>query len=567
MDKTRLNKVELQKKIQERRQAIAREKRLAEARERRAKALQETRQRQLPGARKVSRQLLERQKATQKPVIREALLNRRANKVETLTEAITRHNKAQNIPQKQTKLYKQLSENIANYANARKAIKENFNAAGQAGPNVFGVSDNQAGLGLVSTFLDIFYGFFPQLIAPQLASTQPLKTENGYIFYMQYTAGSTKGELTKGDVLMDPFQVASQSEYTSNVVTVGDVKENVEKVVNLWAPVKAIYINGVPIPNNATGNVVVDGKTVAVTVTITEVQLKLKVTSLGGHIDDLVATYEYDNVYVPTEVPLLTPNIVRIPIAARYRTIKTTHAFQAAYGYEAEHGDNLGQKLSDAAMEQLKREIDLDIVFQIMASAPSTIVWNRAAGVAVGGYQEHKLSFMDAVANAANLIFKKSKRVRGNILLVGVDVLTIVETLPAFTGVELGEQLPGAAVVGKLKKMPVIVSPDIPADEWAVIYKGQKENLDAGIVFAPYLPVFATEPAILDDFIVRQAFITAYATKVVNDKYFVRGRIINVPTALPIYLVNKDGFVGGEDGGDLDFGVLPDNVMVDIFGD
>ena len=568
MNKT-LNKAELKQKIEARRAELARQKRLAEARQRVAKKpvlenrpispRSTLRKPVVTETRAALRKpvVRETRTAVRKPVVTETVLSNRFKKPETLTETIARRNKINRIPVGQQKLYNTLAENIANYAQARKSLTENFNAAGQARGS--GAISGAAGLGMVHTFFDIFYGFFPQLVAPHLASVQPLKTEQGYIFYMEYVAGSDKGSISKGTVLVDPFQVSSQNEYTSDLVTLGTVKTNASAGAltlesDAWAPVKKVFANGTEIATGAE----VGGATITLTVGSTVKAEFSKAPSL-----DVVITYTYDNVFVPTEVPLLVPNVIRIPIAAKYRTIKTNHAFQAAYGYEAEHGDKLGSILADAAMEQLKREVDLDVLFNVWSAAESKVVWNKAAGVAVGGYQEHKLSLKDAIAQAANLIFKRSKRVRGNVLVVGVDVLTIIETLPGFSGVELGEQLPGAAVVGKLGKMPVIASPDVPAAEWLVLYKGTKDNFDAGIVFAPYLPVFATEPAILDDFIIRQAFITAYALKVVNKHYFVKGEVINNPVALPIYLVNKNGVVGDEA---LDFGTIGTSTL-DIFGE
>lgn len=546
-----LNKAELRRKVEARRAELNRQKRLEEARSR-------------VSQRKAVRPIVERTaRPAVRPVVKETVLtNTRPKRAETIKENIMRRNREYKIPASQHKLYTSLAENIASYGKAVQSLNENFNAASQARGN-YGARGVDL-VGSIPTFFDIFYGFFPQLVAPHIASVQPLKTEHGYIFYMQFVAGSDKGTVEKGQVLADPFEVSSQYEYTSDKVTVGKLTLNTEKSVALWAPVKAVYLNGVEV--NESGIAVVEGKDIAVTITETDTHLKLKITDLDSYTKDVVAEYVYDNVFVPTEVPLLAPNIVRIPIAASYRTIKTNHAFQAAYGYEAEHGAKLGEKLADAAMEQLKREVDLHVLFKAWKAAPSKVFWNKAAGVAVGGYQEHKLSIKDAFAQAANLIFAKSKRVRGNTLVVGIDTLTIVETLPGFAGIELGEQLPGAAVVGKLGKLPVIASPDVPADEWLMLYKGSKDNFDAGIVFAPYLPVFATEPAILDDFVVRQAFITAYAVEVVNPNYFVAGKVINSPTALPIYLVNKGGSID-DDTGALDFGNLGSEAILDIFGE
>ncbi len=85
-----------------------------------------------------------------------------------------------------------------------------------------------------------------------------------------------------------------------------------------------------------------------------------------------------------------------------------------------------------------------------------------------GLYEFHKLSFRDAVVGASNYIFSISKRVRGNVLLVGVNAQTIVETLPDFKGSDFGSQIGGPSVIGKLKDMKVIAVPDLDANRLGI---------------------------------------------------------------------------------------------------
>lgn len=484
---------------------------------------------------------------TAAPVRRATVLTENVKKRSTnlITESINQRNRALKLNKSETLVYDMLANNIVKATNA-------LTEATQAGPNVHGVSDNQAGVGLVTTFFDIFYGFFPDLITPLIASVQPLPTQDGYYFYMQYTAGSDKGAVKKGDIFIDPFQINTPQEYTSNIVGLKDLvagETSYSVTAALWDPAKpqGVSIEGAELVwSNATdfvgeihGEAITAGK-----VTLTDTTIKVDFTVANALEENVKVAYAYDNVFVPTEVPELTANVVKRPIKAQYRTIKTNYAFAAAFGYEAEHKANLPEKLAEAAMFELRREIDLEAVFKIMSAAPTKVVWNKAAGFAVGAYENHKLSFMDALGQAANQIYKKSKRVRGNVLIAGIEVLTLIETLPKWKGTEFGKDVDGAGVRGTLGSMPVIIVPELGDNEFAVIYKGQKDNFDAGLVFAPYIPVFATDPITTDDFEIKRAYITAYALEVVNPDYFVRGQIINDPVALPVFLMSKDGTEG-----------------------
>jgi hypothetical protein len=521
--------------------AITKEQLLAEiAKRKAAKAALE--------AKTTKKRVTEAKAAPTKIVVEKAEMNNLSKEPKTIQEALNRHMRKVTDAQ-QKAMYSVLTENIVKatqtmYGNGTgvSVISE----ATQAGPYIgTTVSGNAAGVGLVKTYFDIFFGYFPNLIAHEIASVQPIKTEKAMVFFYQSVAGSSKGAVTEGQVLIDPFQINTNTEYTSDEVTINTGST----AVPVWGPVipQSVKIPGQELTwsNDTTATFTVDSTSYTVAVTEASGTIKVEVETTVGSTDSSAlfpkATYAYANKYAPTAVPELNANVDSREITAKPRTIKTKYSFQAGFGFEAQFGKSLEDQLAEAAMYELKREIDLDLVFEVMKNAPTLVQWNRAAGVANGLYEFHKLSFLDAVIAASNKIFKDSKRVRGNILLVGPNAQTIVETLPAFQGENYGSQLGGATVIGKLKDIKVIAIPDLEDNDWAVIYKDQKDSLNAGLIFAPYIPVVSTPTVMLDDFMARKAFTTSYGKLIVNNKYFVRGTIINNPIAQPIQVLNKDG--------------------------
>jgi hypothetical protein len=491
-------------------------------------------------------------------VVKETLLgDKNKRQPRTITEDIKQRT-AQFETKEQKYLYTTLAENMTN---AVKMLHE----ATQAGPAVSGVTGQGAGVGLMKTYFDIFFGYFPNLIVTEIASTQPIKTEKAMIFYYNTIAGSDKGNVSEGDELITPFEINTDVNYTSyltNLPNIADAQLTYDTDHNeydsgskvLWAPLiaKSVQIENAELTwstNTAFTGVYTesDGTEIAitngvVTADATSIQVTFDIAKdEDGWDPGLKITYSYDNKYAPTEVPELNADVDSRDIVAKARTIKTNFSFQAGVGFEAQFGVKLEDKLAESAMFELKRETDLDFVFEIMNSAPVQVIWNRGGGVANGLYQFHKQSFRDAIVGASNYIYKVSKRVRGNVLLVGVNAQTIVETLDDFQGSNYGSQLGGPTVIGKLKDIKVIAIPSLGENDWAVIYKNDKDNLDAGIVFAPYIPVVATQPVTLDDFVIRRAYTMSYGKLVTNANYFVRGRIINDTMAQPVLLVTKDG--------------------------
>ncbi len=521
--------------------AITKEQLLAEiAKRKAAKAALE--------AKTAKKRVTEAKAAPTKIVVEKAEMNNISKEPKTIQEALNRHMRKVTDAQ-QKAMYSVLTENIIKatqtmYGNGTGVSV--INEATQAGPYIgTAVTGNAAGVGLVKTYFDIFFGYFPNLIAHEIASVQPIKTEKAMVFFYQSVAGSSKGAVTEGQVLIDPFQINTNTEYTSDEVTI----KTGSTAVPVWGPVipQSVKIPGQELTwkSNTVAEFTADSTVYTVTVTEASGEIKVEVVVKANSKDASSlfpkATYAYANKYAPTAVPELNANVDSREITAKPRTIKTKYSFQAGFGFEAQFGKSLEDQLAEAAMYELKREIDLDLVFEVMKNAPTLVQWNRAAGVANGLYEFHKLSFLDAVIAASNKIFKDSKRVRGNILLVGPNAQTIVETLPAFQGENYGSQLGGATVIGKLKDIKVIAIPDLEDNDWAVIYKDQKDSLNAGLIFAPYIPVVSTPTVMLDDFMARKAFTTSYGKLIVNNKYFVRGTIINNPIAQPVQVLNKDG--------------------------
>lgn len=539
----KLSKQELLAKVEERRRKVAIEKRLAER-----KAQMEASKVNKP------RGLVSRKAGTRNPVSNKLVEARQNRPVRTITETRGRvggaprtfaEAKRQAIAKTPVALRKTADILFENTIQNHKRYLE----ATQLGFNQSQVGLNDAGVDLIKTYFDIWLGYYPTLITPLIASEQPIKTERARVFFREIVAGSEKGQVTTGKAMITPFGVNTDEEYTSSKVTIA---KNVAKPT--WGPVvpRSIAVEGFDLTwstDAAFTGLGADGEEIAGAITEANGTIKVDITGTDA-ADVAVVTYEYDNAYAPTQVPELQTNIKPMDIQAKYRTLKTNFSFTAGYGYEASFGMSLSEDLASAAMFELKRETDLDFVHSVMNAAPRMVIWNRSAGLAVGNYETHKLNFYDAIVKAANTIYKVSKRARGNILIVGVGAQSIVETLPYFDGDAVGSQLDGPKVIGTLNKnIKVIAIPDLADDDWAVIYKSAKDNLDAGIIYAPYIPVLATDPVMLDDMLVRRAFITAYGKLIVNPDYFVRGKIIDEPTALAVQVLDKAGKVIEDFGG------------------
>ncbi len=534
----------------ERIREIIAERKAQKAKEERLRALREARE-----ARNVRNDKLQalrearQNQAVRQPVQRTAkVLNERTyvKKQKTLAEAVDEKIKMlANGDEHVERTYRVLADNIVGSSQlglgesvleADKRLTE----ATQASSDVYGMG-TRLGLGInqIKTYFDLFFGYFPDLITPRLASVQPLKTQNGVVHMFSVVAGDNAVGVAKGTTLISPFEINIDKDYVTNVAklpkgtrskTTADNDTYTTTMVP-WQPAtpRSLYIKGVDLTwssdTAATGKL--GQVNIAVAVTVSASEYKVVVTGDAEVPAEIEMAYYYDNVFAPTMVPEIEGELVPYDVKATNKEVKTNYSFTAGYGFEQTFGFSFEEKISEAATYILKKTVDLEVVGKIMAAAPKTITWNASPANTGGLYPVHKMSLTDAFIKAANEIFNKSKRKRGNKVIVGTNVLSIVQSLDEFKENSKALEAEGGYYVGDLKGMEIIAVPELGADDFAVIYKSKKDDFDAGIVFAPFIPVVSTPSATLSDFLVHKAFMTSYDVRVINPNYFVRGKMIN----------------------------------------
>jgi len=388
---------------------------------------------------------------------------------------------------------------------------------------------------------DLITGIFPNLVAHEVVSVQALQQKNGQVFYLRFVYGNDKGNVDKGGVALDPWTVDSQHSYTTETVdneVLGILGEESYTGNLAWTPARpgtvVIDAGAVTATDNGKGVISGDG----VTGTIDYATGAYTLTFTADTEADVLVSYEYNLEYAPTKAPELKAEVVQLPISARPRRLRATYAFEASYDFEKQYGKSLDETLLEASISEIRHEIDMEILNDLRVQAGFSISWNDAAPVGVS-YRDHKDTFYDAIVKASNLIYGRSKRVKGNVVIVGTNAQNIIETLPAFTGNGI-KDVAGPTVIGQLKNFTVIANPHYPEDTFVVAYKGKTNDLDAGYVYAPYLPVVSTNLVMLDDFVGRRGYATSYGKRMINRYYYVTGTITHNPAsnALGVEVLN-----------------------------
>lgn len=355
--------------------------------------------------------------------------------------------------------------------------------------------------------LDMVGTVVPSLIAPEVVSVQAIDNRVGMVNILQYQYGSDKGSAKAGQTFASPLGYQGMNPYytTSSV----DGEEVVGNQLQ-FAPVKPDTLRVID-----TNGKLVEGLTVDADGKIT-----------GDVPEGAKAYYLYDNETVPVKAPQIKLDVKSIPIETKARKLAAIWSFDAQYELSKEYGSDMQQLLATQATAEIEQEIDNEITLDLyrIANAGPEITWSRVQPVGVN-IVDHYDSFWNKIVEGSNMIYSATRRARANFMICGLGVDAVVKTMRNFAASEdmtaIGPHFTGT-LGGQIK---VYVNPNYGPNEFVLGYKGPN-MMDAGYIYAPYMPIMTTGMVTLaDDFGGREGWATMYGKKAINPRLYIKGRI------------------------------------------
>jgi hypothetical protein len=409
---------------------------------------------------------------------------------------------------------------------------------------------------------------FPNLIANEIVSVQPMTAPIGAVFFLDYKYGTTKGAVTSGDVFPRDFNRNYSSEYidgeltaTGNGTDYGGAGTALAYTLTFKTvrPLNADRGFSVIIKqiNNTTGAVVQQatdngsggftgdvaaGAINYTTGAITAFKFTTAVTS--GHL--IKAFYFYDS-ELNSQVPTINLDVTKSPVEAISRKLKATWSAEAAEDLKAFQGADAETEIVSAIAREIALEIDRDIIQQLYAaSTGTTAAFDRIPPSGISEV-DHLRAMITQISTVSNLIHKKTLRSPANFIITSPEISALFSQLttngdfrplyspdmtqgaPTDMPRPMGQGDFGIYRVGTLmNKWTVYEDPFFTTNKMLVGLKGQS-YLDAGFVWAPYVPLQVT-PTFQDpaDFSFRKGLRTRYATKLLRSEFYGQLTVSNI---------------------------------------
>ena len=363
----------------------------------------------------------------------------------------------------------------------------------------------------------------PNLIAPELVLTKPMTSMTGYIAYIKYTAGSTKGNTTRGKVFNDPFRLGDVDvDYTSARVTETAKVEDVNgdlTIKLMWFPV----YNG----TDAASKVRFTDPGVTVDEAKSDFNRGVIVVTGTTAGTELKVGYVYDNTYIPAnDLPILNAEMDGMSLTAKARRIAIFYSQLADYQAKTDYDFNLGDQLSQKAVAQLQYEIDTEVTQLLIdnAAEDAELTWSKTLPVGVSK-REHYEGFAETIEIGKQKIYDRTRRFTPNYILVASNILRILSFINDFTAAPTSS-VNGPYFAGTLHGIRVFVTPNIAPGKFVLGVNGD-DLMSSAAVFAPYMAVIPTQLLGMADGSMSQGFSTMYDLKILNKDLLVAGKVVD----------------------------------------
>ncbi|MFA4971368.1 MAG: hypothetical protein WC683_02060 [bacterium] len=436
---------------------------------------------------------------------------------------------------------------------------------------------------------------FPNLIANQLVSVQPMTSPVGGIFYYEKKYDDRKGtkipqlgitnqpynqnyggQLGAGDNINENFARYYSSEYVDYDVVCTQTGGGAGPLTNVsancrlpaWSPMRAPGVDAqrtfsVVAYYRTRDNATTGWLDIVATLDPTGVTNNL-VDQYGTTVGTLVVgtgawsisafdetgvasifqnnTVIYLQYYVNweqvgstngAEVPSIGLDIALYTVKAESRKLKAHWSVEAADDMRALHGIDAETELVSTFANEVLLEVDREIVDALVTGARFAATYTYAYTAGTAGEIETIRNLITKISAVGAEIHRASGRSPANFIVVPPGVGALLDQLSThgdFASIEQNVQSPsygpltsdfGIARVGTLlRRYAVYQDPYMAANKVLVGLKGNS-YLDAGYVYAPYVPLQIT-PSFLDpaDFRVRKGVRTRYASRMLRPEYY-----------------------------------------------
>ena len=252
----------------------------------------------------------------------------------------------------------------------------------------------------------------------------------------------------------------------------------------------------------------------------------------------------------PIAIPEINVQMRSEAIVAKTKKLKAVWTPEFAQDLNAYHSLDAEAELTSIMSEYISLEIDQEILAMLVEDAGAgDEYWSAQNNRAIdsAGVVNNALGFFNSqgqwfqtlgtkVQKLSNIIHQRTLRGGANFMVCSPSVATIIESIPGFASNSDGDAAKMSYAFGVQKagsmngRYQVYKNPYMTDNTILLGYRGG-QFLEAGAVFAPYIPLIMT-PMVYDPttFTPRKGLLTRYAKKMLRPEFYGRIYVSNLNT-------------------------------------
>ena len=271
----------------------------------------------------------------------------------------------------------------------------------------------------------------------------------------------------------------------------------------------------------------------------------------GGAAPFVVHTVVYLQYYINSEltytvsgnkIPSMSLNLTSYPIVAEPSRLRAQWSLDAAQDLRSQFGMDLEAEMVNGIANEIALEIDRKGINMMIAQAAHRSTYTYSA--TIPGDMEEIHNLMTMVDSVSARISRSGMRGPASFIVASPEACALMGQLGAHNDWSKSIDLQTAASHGDrntnypIKRLGTVVNGrytvyENPWQDPAVVlvgYKGQTW-LDAGLGFAPYIPLYATDTFTdPDTLMVKKGMASRYALKMLRTEYYGTVTITGLPT-------------------------------------
>lgn len=424
-----------------------------------------------------------------------------------------------------TERWAHLTEGVEDY---QKSVVETLmdNTASMIRGQLPGAQFEETSSSAIATFNRVAYPMirriYPELVANDLVSIQPMTLPVTLVFFLDFLYGTTQSPTVKGD--RTDYEAGKFNQFYS----AGVIRD--EGLGTATTSQTAFSLDYYPVRD---GSETVYKNSVALTTGYTINYATGAITLGAGATAGDIYTADYALVQEGlgsagnSNIPEIELGMSSAQVGTVGRKLKARWTLETQQDLQAYHGKSAEKLLVGHMADEIKREIDREIITDILTNATAgNVNWSKAVpgGTKKGDHYETLLHAMTDVSNEA---YKKRFR-HSSWAVMSPDTLNMLNKINAFRALGFGKDgatssasvVSGPAVVGTLSEvMKVIIDPLFDNTKVLLGYKGDSFD-ETGYVYAPYT-AFQTD-TFMDPNHMKpvKGLMTRYGRHVVNGDFY-----------------------------------------------